>query len=84
MSAWLRATRPVDARSAHWLWNPLAVAALNQSPDVAAAAPFVRVLGELFGPRSEDSAIGLPTVPLDELYAEPAVAVHRSRRRRAC
>ncbi len=55
-----------------WLWNPLAVAALNQAPDVAAAAPFVRVLGEMFGPRVEDSAIGLPKVPLDELYAEPA------------
>ena len=55
-----------------WLWNPLAVAALNQSPDTAAAAPFVRVLGELFGPRMQDSAIGLPKVPLDELYAEPA------------
>ncbi len=55
-----------------WLWNPLAIAALNQSPDVAAAAPFVRVLGEMFGPRVEDSAIGLPKVPLDELYAEPA------------
>ena len=45
----------------------------------AAAAPFVRVLGELFGPRVEDSAIGLPTVPLDELYAEPAARIHRSR-----
>lgn len=55
-----------------WLWNPLAVAALNQSPDTAAARPFARVLGEMFGPRAEDSAIGLPKVPLDELYAEPA------------
>lgn len=55
-----------------WLWNPLAVAALNQSPDTAAAAPFVRVLGELFGRGAQDAAIGLPKVPLDELYAEPA------------
>lgn len=55
-----------------WLWDPLAVAALNQSPDVAAAAPFVRVLRELFGPGVNDSAIGVPAVPLDELYAIPA------------
>jgi squalene-associated FAD-dependent desaturase len=55
-----------------WLWRPLAVAALNQSPDIAAAAPFVRVLGELFAPDPAAAAIGLPSVPLDDLYAEPA------------
>jgi hypothetical protein len=48
------------------------VAALNQSPDTAAAAPFVRVLGELWGPRVEDSSIGMPAAPLDELFGEPA------------
>jgi len=71
VSAWL-AARGQTARLCDWLWNPLAIAALNQSPDVAAAAPFVRVLGELFGPRPDDAAVGLPTVPLDELYAVPA------------
>jgi len=70
-TAWLRAHGQSD-RLRTWLWNPLAIAALNQSPDVAAAQPFVRVLGELFGPRADDSAIGLPTVPLDDLLAEPA------------
>jgi len=67
-------------RIREWLWNPLAIAALNQSPDSAAAAPFARVLGELFGPRVEDSAIGLPKVPLDELYAEPARSFVQDRR----
>ena len=38
-----------------WLWEPLAVAALNQSPDLAAAAPFVRVLAQMFGARSHRS-----------------------------
>jgi squalene-associated FAD-dependent desaturase len=56
-----------------WLWHPLAFAALNQSPDTAAAAPFVRVVAELFGPRVEDSAVGLSRVPLDELFVAPAV-----------
>jgi squalene-associated FAD-dependent desaturase len=59
-------------RVCDWLWHPLALAALNQSPDVAAARPFVRVLGELFGPRVQDSAVGLPVAPLDELFAIPA------------
>jgi squalene-associated FAD-dependent desaturase len=55
-----------------WLWEPLAVAALNQSPDVAAAAPFVRVLAEMFGPDPSAAALVLPTRPLHEMYAEPA------------
>lgn len=62
-----------------WLWHPLAYAALNQPPEVAAARPFVRVLCELFGPRAEDAAIGLPAVPLDDLYAHPAAAFIQAR-----
>ena len=54
------------------LWEPLAVAALNQSPDVAAAGPFVEVLARMFNGSRRDAAIGLPMKPLDQLYAEPA------------
>jgi squalene-associated FAD-dependent desaturase len=54
------------------LWDPLAVAALNQAASVAAAEPFVRVLALMFGGTTRDSAIGVPRVPLDELYARPA------------
>jgi squalene-associated FAD-dependent desaturase len=72
VSAWLR-DRGQSPELRRWLWDPLVWAALNQSPDEASAAPFVRVLGELFGPRVEDSSVGLPAVPLDELFAAPAV-----------
>ena len=61
-----------------WLWIRWRIAALNQSPEIAAAAPFVRVVAELFGPRPEDAAVGLSRVPLDELYVEPAIGAHRS------
>jgi len=54
------------------LWEPLVVAALNQSPATAAAAPFARVLTRMFNGTRSDAAIGLPRVPLDQLYAEPA------------
>jgi zeta-carotene desaturase len=56
------------------LWEPLALAALNQSAREAAAPPFARVLAKMFGPRPQDAALGLPLCPLDELYAEPARA----------
>lgn len=59
-------------RLREWLWEPLAVAALNQPPDEAAAAYFVRVLSLMFGPDPRGASIVLPTVPLDEMYAQPA------------
>ena len=57
-----------------WLWEPLAVAALNQSVHRAAAAPFIRVLAEMFSPDPSAAAVVLPTRPLHEMYAEPARA----------
>ncbi|HEX2343322.1 MAG TPA: hydroxysqualene dehydroxylase HpnE [Vicinamibacterales bacterium] len=55
-----------------WLWEPLAIAALNQPPERAAAGPFARVLAEMFGGGPRAAAIGLPVRPLDRMYAEPA------------
>ena len=59
-------------RLREWLWEPLAVAALNQTPAEAAAEPFVKVLAEMFGPRRSDSSLVLPLKPLHEMYALPA------------
>jgi squalene-associated FAD-dependent desaturase len=55
-------------------WEPLALAALNQSIDQAEAIHFIRVLRRVFGPAPAAAALVLPAVPLDELYAEPARA----------
>ena len=54
------------------LWNPLALAALNQPPDQASAPPFARVLAEMFSDDPRAAAIALPTKPLHLMYAEPA------------
>lgn len=54
------------------LWDPLALAALNQSPQQAAAPVFARVLAEMFGADPRAAAIALPTTPLHLMYAEPA------------
>jgi squalene-associated FAD-dependent desaturase len=71
VSEWLVA-HGQRAKLRAWLWEPLAVAALNQSPDVAAAAPFVRVLAEMFGPDPTAASLVLPLKPLHQMYAEPA------------
>jgi hypothetical protein len=54
------------------LWEPLALAALNQPIGRAAAPVFARVLAEMFGPDPRLSAILLPAKPLHLMYAEPA------------
>ena len=54
------------------LWDPLALAALNQPPAQAAAPPFARVLAEMFSDDPRAAAIALPTRPLHLMYAEPA------------
>ena len=56
------------------LWEPLAVAALNQSIDEASGAAFAGVLRRMFTNNRRDCALGLPLKPLDELYAIPSRA----------
>ncbi len=60
------------ARLCELFWEPLALAALNQSVDQAEARHFIRVLEQVFGPDPLAASLVLPAVPLDELYAEPA------------
>jgi squalene-associated FAD-dependent desaturase len=63
------------ARIREMLWEPLALAALNQPPSQAAAPVFARVLGEMFGSDARAAAIILPAKPLHLMYAEPARGV---------
>ncbi|HEX5475273.1 MAG TPA: hydroxysqualene dehydroxylase HpnE [Vicinamibacterales bacterium] len=71
VAAWL-ARHGQRGRIREWLWEPLAVAALNQSPEEAAARPFTRVLARMFGGAPGSASLALPTVPLHEMYATPA------------
>lgn len=78
VTGWLR-RHGQTARIIDQLWEPLAVAALNQPIGQAAAAPFVRVLHEMFAPDRNASAMVIPTTPLDAMYAEPARAFIEAR-----
>jgi hydroxysqualene dehydroxylase len=71
VAEWL-VRRGQRGRIREWLWEPLAIAALNEAPADAAAAPFVAVLSRMFGGRLTDASIALPTTPLNEMYAAPA------------
>jgi hydroxysqualene dehydroxylase len=61
------------------LWDPLALAALNQPMQEAAAPAFLRVLAQMLGPDPRDSAVAVPLRPLPEVFAEPARAFVEAR-----
>ena len=71
VSDWLRRRHQSDAIVSNF-WTPLTVAALNESPGVAAAGGLAAVLRLGFMGRREDARLGLSTVGLSDLYAEPA------------
>jgi squalene-associated FAD-dependent desaturase len=71
VTEWLRSNGQHDAL-VRALWEPLAVAALNQSIETARADPFRVVLTRMFSRDRLASSIVLPAVPLDEMYALPA------------
>jgi squalene-associated FAD-dependent desaturase len=57
------------------LWEPLAVAALNQSIDTATAATFVEVVRRMLGPGPDDAALVLPAASLTRTFIDPAAAL---------
>jgi len=67
---WLQAQGQTP-RLIELLWEPLAVAALNQSIDTAAASSFATVIDRILARRAA-SALGLAVTPLSDLYAVPS------------
>lgn len=61
------------------LWDPLAIAALNETPEQASAHGFATALRHAFfsGPRG--ASLGAPRVGLSDLYVEPGIQYLRSR-----
>ncbi|HZM69562.1 MAG TPA: hydroxysqualene dehydroxylase HpnE [Candidatus Cryosericum sp.] len=61
------------------LWDPLAIAVLNESPDLAAASGFAAVLHQALQGGGDRSGLGLSQVGLSDLYAEPAARFLKAR-----
>ncbi len=61
------------------LWNPLAMATLNEEPERASAAMFLPVLRELLQGDASGCRLGVPRVGLSDLYADPASHFLRAR-----
>jgi squalene-associated FAD-dependent desaturase len=60
-------------------WNPMTIATLNESPDMASATMLRKVLEQSFGGGFTDSRLGMSGVGLSQLYTEAARAFVESR-----
>jgi hydroxysqualene dehydroxylase len=67
------------ARLCDLLWEPLAVAALNQPIDQATATTFVEVVRRMLGPGPDDAALVIPAESLSHVLIDPAVAFVEAR-----
>jgi squalene-associated FAD-dependent desaturase len=71
VEAWLdRHRQPPSLK--RLLWEPLALAALNEDVGKASARPFVEVLRRMVRGSPASASLGIPTRPLHHAYAEPA------------
>jgi hydroxysqualene dehydroxylase len=68
-----------SARIKKRFWQPMVVATLNQSPDIASARMLKVVLREAFGGDSKSARIGISRVGLSDLYTDGACDFIKSR-----
>ena len=69
-------------RAMECLWNPIAIAVMNESPGKASALLFAKTLRAAFLGKKSDSAILLPTVGQTELYVSGALRYLAARKAR--
>ncbi len=72
--AWL-ACHHQTPRAVERFWEPTIVSACNETPDRVAAGYALKVLRDGFLSGRADSRMGLPTVPLAELYGRTAAVL---------
>jgi squalene-associated FAD-dependent desaturase len=76
---WLDHLKQMDGAKRR-LWHPISISALNELPDRASAAMLAPVLREAFLGGVDSSRLGVPSVGLSDLYAEPAAHYLRHRK----
>jgi zeta-carotene desaturase len=68
VAQWYRRTRQTDGAIRH-LWEPLILATLNDSAENCSMKIAGKVIYELFIKNASGGRLGIPTIPLSELYS---------------
>jgi squalene-associated FAD-dependent desaturase len=74
---WLRRTRQTPRAIEHF-WKPVLFSALNEDPDRISVRYAAKVFREAFLFSAEAGRMGLPRVPLSEMYGQVAAAIEQA------
>ena len=74
---WLRRTRQTPRAIEHF-WKPVLFSALNEDPDRISLRYAAKVFREAFLFSAEAGRMGVPRVPLSEMYGQVAAAIERA------
>jgi squalene-associated FAD-dependent desaturase len=74
---WLRSTRQTPRAVEHF-WKPVLFSALNEDPDRISVRYAAKVFREAFLFSAEAGRMGVPRVPLSEMYGRVATAIERA------
>jgi hydroxysqualene dehydroxylase len=78
VSEWLK-TLHQSERIRERFWYPMAIATLNENPEIASSKMMIKVIQEAFGAGRQASRMGISSVGLSELYTDGAKAFIESR-----
>lgn len=62
-----------SSKTRKYLWYPLAISIMNESPDMASAWLFINAIKNTYFYSSHNSKIWIPSVGQSELYVKPAI-----------
>ncbi len=74
---WLKSTRQT-ARAIEHFWKPVLFSALNEDPDRISVRYAAKVFREAFLFSAEAGRMGVPRMPLSEMYGRVAAAIERA------
>ena len=74
---WLRSTKQTQRAVEHF-WKPVLFSALNEDPDRISVRYAAKVFREAFLFSAEAGRMGVPRVPLSEMYGRVATAIERA------
>lgn len=75
-SDWLKSTGQTQRAVEHF-WKPVLFSALNEDPDRISVRYAAKVFREAFLFSADAGRMGVPRVPLSEMYGEVAIAIER-------
>lgn len=69
-----------NSKTKKYLWYPLTISIMNESPDIASALLFANAIKHTYFCNSDNSKIYIPSVGQSELFVKPAIELIESKK----